>query len=292
MSTEQHAIDLIPEYALGLLSDQDIQLVERYLETNSRVRSELDSYNQTLDALALSIPLVELPPALKSQVMHEVQLREGASAGLLANGHQRAKPVSEVAESASILHFEPAQQTQRFNLTPAFLVASLVANVVLVGVLLTVIQPNQNAVVAEVAPTQTPYIITAEPEIIVQEATPLPAPTQPPAEATPETVLNSISLVNSSNTEHGLIILSDDGAHGTLIVSGLPVLEAGEQYQIWLSDGESIHNGGLFIVTDNGYAAVAVEAPLPLNSYSQFGILLESQEEAASSDLILQNTEL
>lgn len=294
MTTEQQVIELIPEYVLGLLNDDDTALVEAYLESSDRIREELTSYNQTLDALALNTPLVELPPTLKSKMFAELDQREQLFDDPIMQNGRRGVALSSTNRSVQALEPHTIKLKSRrswFNpwLMPAFLTASIVVNVVLVTQLLNQPEPEVAEVVVVVTPT--PMEATEPAEVVV---VPTPTATEPviaaPAEI--ETVLNSISLVNSSNTEHGIIILSDDGVHGTLVVNGLPALEEGQQYQIWLSDGENVHTGGLFMVTPNGFASVSVNAPLPLHSYSEFGILLETPEEPEADDLILQSPQL
>jgi anti-sigma-K factor RskA len=73
----------------------------------------------------------------------------------------------------------------------------------------------------------------------------------------------------------GLIVISMDGEHGTLVVDRLPVLSEEWQYQLWLiRDGQRI-SGGVFSVDDDGYGSLWVKATDPLASYPAFGITIE-----------------
>ncbi len=73
----------------------------------------------------------------------------------------------------------------------------------------------------------------------------------------------------------GLLVVSRDGRHGTLVVDGLPALDAVHQYQLWLiRDGER-DSGGVFAVDTEGYGSLWIEAPQPLLEYSAFGITIE-----------------
>jgi anti-sigma-K factor RskA len=90
----------------------------------------------------------------------------------------------------------------------------------------------------------------------------------------------AMRVVNLSGTEFapdatGLIVISMDGEHGTLVVDDLPNLGTEQQYQLWLSrDGERA-SGGVFSVKQGGYAAKVIYAPLPLADYSSFGVTIE-----------------
>jgi anti-sigma-K factor RskA len=73
----------------------------------------------------------------------------------------------------------------------------------------------------------------------------------------------------------GLVILSLDGRHGTLVVDGLPTLDPERQYQLWLIRDGQRTSGAVFSVSSDGYGSVWVSSPLPLSSYSAFGITIE-----------------
>jgi anti-sigma-K factor RskA len=73
----------------------------------------------------------------------------------------------------------------------------------------------------------------------------------------------------------GALVLSDDGEYGTLVVDGLPPLDAEHEYQLWLIRDGVRTSGGVFAVNDEGYGALWVSAPGSLNSYPAFGITIE-----------------
>jgi anti-sigma-K factor RskA len=73
----------------------------------------------------------------------------------------------------------------------------------------------------------------------------------------------------------GVIVISVDGDHGTLVVDKLPPLQAGKQYQLWLIDGGKRTNGGVFSVDQDGYGSLWVSSPRPLVSYGSFGVTIE-----------------
>jgi anti-sigma-K factor RskA len=73
----------------------------------------------------------------------------------------------------------------------------------------------------------------------------------------------------------GLIVISDDGEHGTIVVDQMEILDESREYQLWLiKDGERV-SGGVFSVGEDGYGAKWVSAPEPLASYEAFGVTIE-----------------
>ncbi|RPI57138.1 MAG: anti-sigma factor, partial [Chloroflexi bacterium] len=73
----------------------------------------------------------------------------------------------------------------------------------------------------------------------------------------------------------GTLLLTADGEYGTLIVDGLPALDPGLGYQLWLIRDEQRASGGVFAVNDEGYGVLEVSSPEPLSSYSAFGVTIE-----------------
>jgi anti-sigma-K factor RskA len=73
----------------------------------------------------------------------------------------------------------------------------------------------------------------------------------------------------------GMIVVSRDGEHGTLVVDGLLVLDEISQYQLWLIRDGQRTSGGTFSVDEEGYGNLWVSSPDPLLSYSAFGVTVE-----------------
>jgi anti-sigma-K factor RskA len=75
----------------------------------------------------------------------------------------------------------------------------------------------------------------------------------------------------------GFVLISADGEDGALIVDGLPPLEEGQEYQLWLiRDGERT-SGAVFSTDENSYGGTRIRAPLSLLEYSAVGITIEPE---------------
>jgi anti-sigma-K factor RskA len=73
----------------------------------------------------------------------------------------------------------------------------------------------------------------------------------------------------------GKLLISMDGEYGTLVVDGLPPLDAGHQYQLWLIRDGQPTSGGVLTVNAHGYGVLEISAPEPLAHYRSFGITVE-----------------
>ncbi len=75
----------------------------------------------------------------------------------------------------------------------------------------------------------------------------------------------------------GMLVISADGEHGTLVVDGLPVLDASQQYQLWLIKDGQRTSGGVFSVDEEGYGSLWISSTEPLVSYQGVGITIEPE---------------
>jgi anti-sigma-K factor RskA len=90
----------------------------------------------------------------------------------------------------------------------------------------------------------------------------------------------------------GLLVISVDGEHGTLVVDGLASLEPSWQYQLWLIQDGQRTSGGVFSVSHEGYGSLWISSPQPLSSYSAFGVTIEPEggSPGPTGDKVLGNT--
>jgi anti-sigma-K factor RskA len=95
----------------------------------------------------------------------------------------------------------------------------------------------------------------------------------------------------------GLLVISLDGTHGTLVVDRLPVLSESQQYQLWLTRDGQRTSGGVFSVDEKGYKGMYIKSPEPLDSYTGVGITIEpaggspgpTGEKVLGGSLLLNN---
>lgn len=85
----------------------------------------------------------------------------------------------------------------------------------------------------------------------------------------------ALAGTNADPQARGLVVISQDGAYGTLVVQNLTPLDTNHQYQLWLIQNGQLTNGGVFSVSEYGYTSILVYSPLPLNTYTSFGITIE-----------------
>lgn len=73
----------------------------------------------------------------------------------------------------------------------------------------------------------------------------------------------------------GLVVISLNGQHGTLVVDRLPIIDMEQRYQLWLVRAGQRDRGAVFSVNKDDYGSVWVSSPEPLSSYSTFDVTIE-----------------
>jgi anti-sigma-K factor RskA len=73
----------------------------------------------------------------------------------------------------------------------------------------------------------------------------------------------------------GVVLVSEDGDSGALVVDGLPPLADGRQYQVWLIREGQITSGGVFSTDEKSYGTTRIHAPASLLEYAAVDITIE-----------------
>ena len=99
-----------------------------------------------------------------------------------------------------------------------------------------------------------------------------------------EPVMQVVNLFGAGQAPgaRGVIVITNDGRRGRLVVEGLPPLGAQQQYQLWLVKDEQRDSGVVFPITPDGFWSGTIEAPEPLLNYLRFDITVEPEGGSAN----------
>jgi anti-sigma-K factor RskA len=235
MVDEGHVFDLIPAYALDCLDEGDLQVVEAHLVGCARCRDELQAYQEVAGQIAFAVPQAEPPARLKADLIGRLQASEET---------REASQLPAVGATRAVKTRPGWWQFWVGTLSPrspGWALAGL-ALVVVLGISNLLLWQQVRDLRAVQADTLRTVALTG---------------TQFAPEAT------------------GLIVISKNGEHGTLVVDRLPQLDPEHEYQLWLTDGDQRTSGGVFSVDEDGYKGLWVGSPQPLDSYSSYGVTIE-----------------
>ena len=98
-----------------------------------------------------------------------------------------------------------------------------------------------------------------------------------PAPETDAGRMQAIPLTGTgpASEAEGYLLVSADGRNGALVVDNLPILDADQEYQLWLIRNGERTSGAVFSVDETGYSGTRVTAPNSLFTYTDAGITIE-----------------
>jgi len=96
--------------------------------------------------------------------------------------------------------------------------------------------------------------------------------------------LVTVALLGTSGHRdaYGTIVVDPDDNEGVLAVRGLPKLDQGSRYQLWLTKDGDTRSGGLFAVNEDGYGSLLVKIPGGFRGFRSFAVSVEPVEGSAS----------
>ena len=242
MVNNLHVSESIPAYALACLEADEAKRVAEHLATCELCRAELQSYQEVAGQMAYALPQLEPPQALKAALLERLPAVSGKPGAADRRATWWQRNVRPAVQLQAEQERRPAGKRDRLlRLAPAWALASLVL-ILFLG---------------------------ASNVLLWQQVGDLRASQPAP--------MKVVALTGSqvAPTASGLIVISKDGRHGTLVVDDLPALDEARQYQLWLIQDGTRTSGAVFSVGLEGYGSVWVSSPQPLINYSSFGITIE-----------------
>jgi anti-sigma-K factor RskA len=243
--------ELLPFYALDALTDDEKSQVEAYLREHPEMREQIKEMQSASSALPYSVPPMEPSSRVKESLMARVAA-EAKGRSMISEPKQASRP----REMQNIFQF----------LSFGFAVVAVVWAVVLN------IQLNQMR--SEVSTLKGALVSqsTALEKInqsIEQINTKLP-------EANPSSAV-TISLKGTSvqPKAQGELIANPNNQTAVLVITGLPKLEAGKTYQVWLIDAAGPKSAGLLSVDTGGQGVVVVSSNTTIGSFQVLAISVE-----------------
>ena len=249
---QEHVFDLLSGYALGSLDEVELLQVARHLPHCAICRSELATYWDAADQIALSTPLRTPPPDLREKILRRVEQPAAAHAASRPDHTPAARAVDRPAAPSSPPSGVPRQRglldalRDLFGRPAGFALGALALLLILfMGVSNLALWREVNSLRARV-PEDNVHIVQLQGEPNAPEA-------------------------------HGYLMVFKEENYGTLVVEDAPALEPGKQYQLWLIQDGKRTSGGVFSVGEEGYGVLEVSSSQPLDSFSSFGITVEPE---------------
>lgn len=238
---------LLPFYALDALSDEERELVEKYLTEHPEARQQIKEMESAVSALPHGVTPVEPPREAKEALMARV------AADVEARAHSSVQTAREPARRGSL--FENFFRTLSLVTAAVAIIWVILLNAQVLRLRNEIASLNDQ--------------VAAQSESINQIITNLP-------QTNPSNVITvSLKGTNVEPQAKGQLIANPESQSAVLVISGLPKLEPGKTYQVWLIDGGGPVSAGLLGVDENGQAVFIVTSNEQIGSFKSLGISVE-----------------
>ncbi len=237
--------ELLPFYALDALTDEERELVEKYLAEHPEARRQIEEMSDTVSALPLSVSPVEPPRRAKKALMARV----------VKDAEARVRSSKQSQSSLREMRGRDILRTFTLGIATLAIVWVIILNV-------------QVARLSSEMSTLNDALV-AQSNSLNQVIAKLP-------QATPSDVITvSLKGTNVQPQVQGQLIADPNSQSAVLVIAGLPPLQAGKTYQVWLINGGAPVSAGLLSVDQNGQAVFIVTSKEAIGSFKSLGISVE-----------------
>ena len=238
--------ELLPFYALGALSDEEMEQVEAYLAEHPELQEQAGDLQSAAEALPFGVKPIEPQQRLKNALMARIAVDQRSSS---------SEPSQVVRPS----------ERRWANLFPTFSFA--IATVAVIWVVILNIQLSQlRDDVASLGKA-----LVAQSNSLAQINAKLPQ--------TPISAAQTISLKGTKvqPQAQGQLIADLKSESAVLVITGLGQLQAGKTYQVWLIDANGPKSAGFLTVDAHGQGVLIVTSSTEIGSFKSLGISVEPE---------------
>ena len=258
--------ELLPFYALDALTVEEKEQVESYLAEHPEARLQLQDLQSGASALPYSVSPLEPPghvkEALMKRVASDVQARERST-------------------SSARVQQEPIRRGIRFeNIFRLLSLGAAAIAVIWAFVLNTQVARLQQQIASlnDQVAAQSQSL-----DEIVRNLSQL---------YESEVITVSLKSIEDQSRPLGQLIVNPNDKSAVVVISGLPPLEPGKTYQVWLIRNAPV-SAGLLTVDENGQSVLIITSEAPIGSFDKLGISIEpeggSEQPTADQIVILSD---
>lgn len=243
--------ELLPFYVLDALTEDERELVESYLAEHPEARAQVQELQSGASALPYGISPVEPPRRVKEALMQRVAADARSRA-------QTAAPSTALSQ--------PGRRGVRLEDLFRFL-----------------------SLAAATAAILWAFALNAQVTRLQAELAGLSAKVNEQSQSL-EQVINHLNQLDPSEVitvslkgtqvqprAQGQLIADPTEQSAVLVISGLPPLEAGKTYQVWLIDTGGPVSAGLLTVDEKGQGLLLVNSPEAIGSFQSLGVSIEPE---------------
>ena len=245
---DPHIEELLPFYVLDALTEEEKELVESYMVEHPEARIQLQDLQSGASGLPYAVVAVEPPRQVKEALMRRVTAD--------ARARQRASERVPAAPSRGGLRFEDIFRVLSLGAATIAILWAFALNAQVARLRDQVSSLNDQ--------------VMAQSQSLDELIRNLPQ--------TDQSDIISVSLKSTETQPRALgqLIADPNDQSAMLVISGLPPLEPGKTYQVWLI-GNAPVSAGLLTVDENGQSVLIITSEEAIGSFNSVGISIEPE---------------
>ena len=262
---DSHIEELLPFYVLDALTAEERELVEEYLAKHPEAHLQLQELQTGASVLPNSVAPVVPPPHVKETLMSRVE------------ADAQARQSSSRRDTASMR--APRESARRLRLEDIFRVLSLGAAA---AAILWAFVLNAQVARLQSEISSLNEKVAAQSQSLDDLVRNLPQPDQS------DVITVSLKSTADENRALGQLIANRNDKSAVVVISGLPPLEPGKTYQVWLIGGAPV-SAGLLAVDENGRSVLIITSEEAIGSFESVGISIEPEggSEQPTGDIVV-----
>jgi anti-sigma-K factor RskA len=244
--------ELLPFYVLDALTEEEKKLVESYLTEHPEARAQVQDLQSGASALPYAVSPVEPPRHVKEALMKRVNAdpRVNQNTPARVPSSERASPLP----ARRGIRFEDIFRVLSFGAATLAILWAFVLNAQVARL------QNEIASLNEQVAAQSKSL-----DDFIQNL---------PQSEQSDVITVALESTGDQPRPLGQLIADPNDKSAVVVISGLPPLEPGQTYQVWLI-GDAPVSAGFLTVDENGQSVLIVTSEESIGSFTALGISIE-----------------
>jgi anti-sigma-K factor RskA len=256
--TQEQVKELLPAYALGILSGAETRQCEELIELNPAIRQDAAIWEDIVAELAFAVESQEPPAALRAELLRQIK-----------------ETPQDSAKQSNVVPLRPRRNLREVPSAPqsafnywGLAIAASVAMVALLGALFVIWRKNQSL---QNESRELAQQLKLSDQSLQEERALRQSLLGPDGRGA---FLQGTPLVPKARAN---LAYNSKNGQASLAISDLPPAPAGKSYQIWFIKGKQPIPGKTFNTNEQGRADISLQVPDNGLHADTFAVTLEPQ---------------
>ena len=243
--------ELLPFYVLDALTEEEKELVESYLAEHPEARAQVQDLQSGASALPYGVSPVEPPRHVKESLMARI----ASDVQVQAQARERSSGRASGPPTRRGIKFDDIFRVLSLGAATIAIVWAFFLNAQIARLQNEIAALNHQVAVQSQSLEQIMANLNQMDNVVTV----------------------SLSGTDVQPGAQGQLIADPKERSAVLVISGLPPLEPGRTYQVWLIAGNNPVSAGLLAVDEHGQSFLIVKSDADIGSFKSLGISIEPE---------------